>query len=115
MDLESIREYCLLKPGVSESFPFGEETLVFKVGGKIFALLSLDQDRQINLKCDPDLAISLREEHDFVIPGYHMNKVHWNTILLDGRVRAEQLKGWIDHSYMLVSKAQGTRLKEGGS
>jgi predicted DNA-binding protein (MmcQ/YjbR family) len=111
MDIESIREYCLLRPGVTESFPFGEGTLVFKAGGKIFALLSLDQDRQINLKCDPDLAVNLREQHEFVIPGYHMNKVHWNTILLDGRVRPDQLKDWIDHSYRLVFKAQGTRLK----
>ena len=106
MDLESIREYCLLKPDVTESFPFGEDTLVFKTVGKIFALMSLDQDRQINLKCDPDRAISLREEYPFVIPGYHMNKVHWNTILLDGRVRQEQLKEWIDHSYALVRKAK---------
>lgn len=104
MDIESIREYCLLKPGASESFPFGEDTLVFKVDGKIFALLSLDEDRQINLKCNPDQAIVLREQYDFVIPGYHMNKVHWNTVLLDGRVRQDQLKDWIDHSYRLVVK-----------
>lgn len=109
MDLESIREYCLTKEGASESFPFGEDTLVFKTGGKVFALLSLDGDRQINLKCDPDLAMSLREQYDFVIPGYHMNKVHWNTIKLDGRVRQEQLKEWIDHSYELIAgqKAKG--------
>jgi predicted DNA-binding protein (MmcQ/YjbR family) len=114
MDIESIRNYCLLKPGVTETFPFGDGTLVFKVGGKIFALLSLDIDHQMNLKCDPDLAVSLREEFDFVIPGYHMNKVHWNTILLDGRVRAEQLKEWIDHSYQLISiGALSSRRKPG--
>lgn len=103
MNIESIREYCLSKPLVTESFPFGEGTLVFKVNGKIFALLSLDNDRQINLKCDPERAVALREEHDYVIPGYHMNKVHWNTILLDGRVKADDLQEWIDHSYALIA------------
>jgi predicted DNA-binding protein (MmcQ/YjbR family) len=103
MNIESIREYCLSKPEVTESFPFGEGTLVFKVNEKIFALLSLDNDRQINLKCDPERAVALREEHDYVIPGYHMNKVHWNTILLDGRVKADDLREWIDHSYSLIA------------
>jgi predicted DNA-binding protein (MmcQ/YjbR family) len=106
VDIESVREYCLCKPGVAESFPFGEGTLVFKVNGKMFALLSLDGEYQVNLKCDPDLAASLREHFDFVLPGYHMNKAHWNTILLDGRVKPEQLKNWIDHSYELVDKVQ---------
>ena len=103
MDIESIRIYCLSKPNVTESFPFGEGTLVFKIKGKIFALLSLDNERQINLKCDPELAIALREQYDFVIPGYHMNKVHWNTVKLDGRVRPEQLREWIDHSFSLIA------------
>jgi predicted DNA-binding protein (MmcQ/YjbR family) len=111
MDLESIRLYCLSKSGAEESFPFGEDTLVFKVNGKIFALLSLDNDRQINLKCDPELAVSLRDEFEYVIPGYHMNKLHWNTVLLDGRVREDQLKEWVDGSYDLVSgqKQKGRR------
>ena len=109
---EEIREYCLSKPGVSESFPFDEYTLVFKVGKKMFLLLSLDADPlQFNVKCDPELAIQLREEHPSVLPGYHMNKKHWNTVLCDGGVPIAKLKQWIDHSYQLVSK--DLRVKRG--
>ena len=103
MNIEQIREYCLKKKGVKEEFPFDEETLVFKVAGKIFLLASLEAiPLQINLKCNPEKAIELREEFDSVQPGYHMNKKHWNTIILDGTVPAKKILEWIDHSYNLV-------------
>lgn len=104
MDIESLREYCLAKPGAEETLPFGPDVIVFKVGGKAFLLLPLDTDQlQFNVKCDPDLAIDLREQYACVLPGYHMNKKHWNTIVVNGSVSSKQLKGWIDHSYDLVS------------
>ncbi len=104
MNIESIREYCLLKPGVEESLPFGPDTLVFKSSGKIFLLTSLDSEElRFNVKCDPDKAIELREEFSCVLPGYHMNKKHWNTIVVDGSASSKQLKEWIDHSYELVN------------
>jgi len=103
MNIESLRDYCLGKKNVTESFPFGEDTLVFKVDGKIFALANLDGDLSINLKCDPALAIDLRERYSSVIPGYHMNKKHWNTINLNGTIPEKEILGWIDHSYTLVS------------
>jgi predicted DNA-binding protein (MmcQ/YjbR family) len=103
MDIEALREYCISKKGATESFPFGEETLVFKVTGKIFALVNLDGDLSINLKCDPVLAIDLRERYSAVTPGYHMNKKHWNTVLLDGSVPDKEVFSWIDHSYNLIA------------
>lgn len=104
MNIELIREYCLKKKGVTEEFPFDEETLVFKVMEKIFLLASLESyPLQINLKCDPEKAIELREEYDAVQPGYHMNKKHWNTVVLDGSVPALKIRGWIDDSYNIVS------------
>jgi predicted DNA-binding protein (MmcQ/YjbR family) len=103
MNIELLRDYCLSKPGVTESFPFGEETLVFKVYGKIFALANLEGDPTLNLKCDPSLALDLRERFASVLPGYHMNKKHWNTILLDGSIPDREVFSWIDHSYELVS------------
>lgn len=103
MNPEQIREYCLLKEGVEESLPFGPDTLVFKVNNKIFLLLSLDAARpQFNVKCDPDKAEELREMYAAVHPGYHMNKKHWNTIIVDGTITMSLLKEWIDHSYELV-------------
>jgi len=103
MNIEQIREYCIKKKGVTEEFPFDEETLVFKVAGKIFLLASLESiPLQINLKCDPEKAIELREEFESVQPGYHMNKAHWNTITLDGTVPAKKIFEWIDDSYNLV-------------
>lgn len=106
MNIETLRQYCLSKTGATESFPFGEETLVFKVGGKIFALTSLDSTTlSVNLKCDPELAVELREQYDAVRPGYHMNKVHWNTVLINGTIRESDLKKWIDHSYELIVKS----------
>jgi len=105
MNIESLREYCLSKPNVEEGLPFGPDVLVFKVGGKIFLLLSLnDEPLQFNVKCDPEVAIELREEYSCVLPGYHMNKKHWNTIVVDGSVSSKLLKEWIDHSYDLVAK-----------
>jgi predicted DNA-binding protein (MmcQ/YjbR family) len=103
MNVESIREYCIKKERVTEGFPFGDDTLVFKVDGKIFALLNLDGDLSINLKCDPGYAIELRERYQSVIPGYHMNKKHWNTVLIDGTVPDREVLNWIDHSYELIA------------
>lgn len=102
MNLEGLREYCLQKKGVTESFPFDEDTLVFKVMGKIFLLLNLSDAHSMNLKCDPDWAIELREKHPEVQPGYHMNKKHWNTVALHGLLNEDQLIEMIDHSYTLV-------------
>ncbi|MBL7871449.1 MAG: MmcQ/YjbR family DNA-binding protein [Cyclobacteriaceae bacterium] len=102
MNIESFRSYCLLKKGVTEEFPFGEETLVFKVMGKMFALTDVEQFESVNLKCDPERAAQLREEFPAVLPGYHMNKKHWNTVLMDGTIGDKLLKAWIDDSYNLV-------------
>jgi predicted DNA-binding protein (MmcQ/YjbR family) len=104
MDIESLREYCISKTDATESFPFGEDTLVFKVNGKIFALVNLDGDLSINLKCDPAFAIELRERYSSVTAGYHMNKKHWNTINLDGTVPDKEVFSWIDHSYELIAR-----------
>lgn len=106
MNTETLREYCIGKPGATESYPFGGDALVFKVGGKMFALLATEsQPTTLNLKCDPELAVQLREEHAAVTPGYHMNKTHWNTVTIDGRVRSVEVQEWIDHSYELVKKS----------
>jgi predicted DNA-binding protein (MmcQ/YjbR family) len=105
MHIESLREYCLSKTGTEETFPFGPDTLVYKVNGKIYLLAGLDeQPARFNVKCDPDKAIELRDEYPAVLPGYHMNKKHWNTIILDGSITDRLLKEWIDHSYELVNK-----------
>lgn len=103
MDLESLRKYCLNKKSVTESFPFGESTLVFKVYGKIFLLIGLDNiPLQFNVKCDPDTAEELRENYTGVIPAFHMNKKHWNTVILDGQIPTRLIGQWIDESYRLV-------------
>lgn len=103
MDLEELRIYILSKPYVSESLPFGPDTLVFKVGTKVFALCGLDHHPiRINLKCDPDIAEELRESHAWIIPGYHMNKKHWNTLIIEPQASIRLLKELIDHSYDLV-------------
>jgi len=112
MDIESLREYCLLKPGAEETLPFGPDTLVYKVSGKIFLITGLNEERlSFNVKCDPDLAIELREQYACVLPGYHMNKKHWNTVIVDGSVSGKQLREWIDHSYELVNIKLSTRKK----
>ena len=103
MDLGSFREYCLSKPGATEDTPFGEDVLVFKVGGKVFALAPLDEvPAAANLKCDPDLALELRDRYEQVRPGYHMNKKHWNTVEIDSGIPDTELRKMIDHSYELV-------------
>jgi len=102
MNIEEFRDYCLAKPGVSEEMPFGPDTLVFKVGGKIFALTDINTFASINLKCEPIKALQLREEYDAIKPGYHMNKKHWNTVLINGQIRYSLLMELIDHSYNLV-------------
>lgn len=102
MDIETIREYCISKEEVSEGFPFGDDTLVFKRKGKIFLLANLDGDLSINLKCEPALALELRERYPAVVPGYHMNKTHWNTVYIDGSVADREIFSWIDHSYERV-------------
>lgn len=105
MDIEIIRDYCLAKKGIEECFPFDDTTLVFKVMGKMFLLISLDsQPISFNAKCNPEKAIELRENHTCVQPGYHMNKTHWNTIICDGSVNQKLIKQWIDDSYDLVVK-----------
>ena len=112
MNIENLREYCLRKPGVEETLPFGPDTLVYKVADKMFLLTSLDEEQlSFNVKCDPDRAIELREQYTCVQPGYHMNKKHWNTIIVDGSVPLKQLKEWIDHSYELVAKRTPRKTK----
>lgn len=105
MHIESLREYCLLKSGVEESFPFGEDTLVFKLSGKIFLICGLNSPDRFNVKCDPEKAIALREEYEEVQPGFHMNKAHWNTVLMNGRLSDRQLMEMIDHSYNLIKRS----------
>lgn len=103
MNVEDLREYCLSLPNVEESFPFNDETLVMKIGGKMFAFIPLEKaDTCINLKCDPELAIELREKYRSVQPGFHMNKTHWNTVFISDEISENQLKEWIKHSYDLV-------------
>jgi len=104
LNIEEIRNYCLAKRGVTEGLPFGEDTLVFKVGDKLFLLISISDSTHFNIKCDPERAIELREQYPEVQPGYHMNKKHWNTISTDGNLTNRQLCNMIDHSYDLVLK-----------
>jgi len=106
MDLYEFRDYCLAKPGVEETFPFDEHTLVFKVMGKIFALTGLDNpDFKVNLKCDPQRSEELREQYPEVQPGYHMNKTHWNTVSFEGSLSKALLRELIDHSYDLIVRS----------
>jgi predicted DNA-binding protein (MmcQ/YjbR family) len=113
MNNEEIREYCLAKPGVTESLPFNDTALVFKVMDKMFALLDLSEDsRGITLKCDPELALELREQYPDVTPAYHFNKKHWITVYLNGSVSYKLIFKWIDHSYQLVvDKLSGPQKK----
>jgi len=105
MNIEELRDYVLSLKNVSESFPFGQDTLVFKTNDKIFLLVSLSSSPlQFNVKCDPEKAIELREQFSCVLPGYHMNKKHWNTIIVDGTLSQSQLKNFIKDSYDLISK-----------
>ena len=112
MNAESLRMYCLDKTGVEESQPFGPDNLVYKIGGKMFLLISLDTvPLQFNTKCDPDNALELREQHACVLPGYHMNKKHWNTVVVDGTVSDKLLLKWVDDSYNLVFDSLPRRIK----
>ncbi|MFD2201586.1 MmcQ/YjbR family DNA-binding protein [Shivajiella indica] len=102
MNISFFRDYCLNKPGASEDTPFDEDTLCFKVGGKIFAIIDIVDFKSVNLKCDPEWAMELREEFVGIMPGYHMNKKHWNTVLFDGSVSDKLILNLVDHSYDLV-------------
>lgn len=105
MNIEEYRSYCLAKKGVTEEFPLDNETLVFKVAGKMFALTNVSTFASLNLKCDPEKAVELRDQYPAVLPGYHMNKKHWNTILLDGSIPSKLPQNWIDESYLRVVNA----------
>jgi len=104
MDMQLIKDYCAAKKAATSDFPFGEDTLVYRVMGKIFALIPLDASPRMNLKCDPEFAEILRQTHLAVTPGYHMNKKHWNTILIDGSISDDEILEMIDHSYDVVAK-----------
>lgn len=113
MNIESFREYCIKKSGVTEEFPFDEDTLVFKVMGKMFAATSIGAlEFSINLKCDPEKAIDLRAAYPQILPGYHMNKRHWNTIMADDGLSDKLLKELIDHSYDLVVRGLTAKLRK---
>ncbi|WP_295128561.1 MmcQ/YjbR family DNA-binding protein [uncultured Chitinophaga sp.] len=99
MNLEKFRDYCLSLKGTSEKFPFDETTLVFYVMDKMFALTDIGIFASANLKCDPELAVELRERYSAVEPGYHMNKKHWNTVLMDGSIPDKLILEWVKHSY----------------
>ncbi len=104
MNIEDVHEYCIAKHATTESFPFDNVTLVIKVANKIFALLNLEYPHSMNLKCDPEEAIELREKYPFVVPGFHMNKTHWNTVHIDDTINSQLLCQMIDKSYLLVVK-----------
>lgn len=112
MDIESIREYCLAKYGVEETLPFDEETPVYKVGGKMFLLMNLDPPFSINIKCDPEKAIELRERYDDITPGWHMSKVHWNTVMVESSLPPKLIKEMIDDSYNLVVQGLPKKIRE---
>lgn len=112
MNIEEFREFCLSKKGTSEGLPFDSETLVFKVMEKMFALTNIDTFESINVKCDPEKAVELREEYESVKPGYHMNKKHWNTIMMNGELNDQEIKHWVNHSYDLVVSKLPKKLKE---
>lgn len=111
MDVEALRECCLAMPGAEEDLPFGPDTLVFRVCGKIFALLPLDTgDCRVNLKCDPEYAMHLREEHSGrILPGWHMNKRHWNTVHCDTGLSASLIRSLVQHSYDLIVQGLSKR------
>lgn len=111
MNVEELRDYCLSKKGAEECFPFDDVTLVVKVGGKMFALINLDGELSINLKCDPDKAQELRETYNSITPGYHMNKKLWNTVSIDNTISNKLIKELIDHSYTLVYNSLPKKVK----
>jgi predicted DNA-binding protein (MmcQ/YjbR family) len=115
MNIEELRDYCMAKPVVTESFPFDESTLVFKVAGKMFLLTDLVDTFSMNVKNTPERVIELREQYPSVLPGYHMNKIHWITVVIDGTVTDNLLKQWIDESYNLIIAGFTRKEKEGYS
>ena len=113
MNAEEIRNYCMAKKAVTESLPFDEHTLVFKVAGKMFVLLSLDSEPlSFNVKCEPDKAIELREKYSYVLPGYHMNKNHWNTVNCKAIASQKLIFSWIDDSYDLIVASLPKKIRE---
>lgn len=112
MTITFFREYCLSKPGTSEDTPFDENTLCFKVGGKIFAIIDIELFESVNLKCDPEKAVELREQYPGIVPGYHMNKKHWNTVKFDGSVSDKLILELVDHSYDLILDGLPMKTKE---
>lgn len=111
MDIVFFREYCLSKKGVVEATPFDENTLCFKVGGKIFAIIDIELFESVNLKCDPEWAVQLREEYDGILPGYHMNKKHWNTVEFNTTVPDKFILELVDHSYDLILDSLPIKVK----
>ena len=112
MNIEELREYCLQKKGVTESTPFDDVTLVFKVMNKMFAIIPLDAEQlSISLKCEPEKAIGLREQYPGVVPAWHFNKKHWNSVAVDGTIEVGKIKEWIDHSYHLIVAGLTKKLK----
>ena len=112
MHIEAFRDHCLAKAGTTEEFPFDQNTLVFKVKGKMYALTDVDEFRSINLKCDPERALELRASHPAVRPGFHMNKKHWNTVDMDGSLPGADIREMIDHSYDLVRASLTRKLRD---
>lgn len=112
MNIEEFRLFCLSLPHTSEGLPFDANTLVFRVADKIFAITDLESFESVNLKCDPETAVLLRETYDFVLPGYHMNKKHWNTVRLVPALPEKLLKEWIQHSYELVWNSLPRKTRE---
>lgn len=112
MNIEDYRAYCMSKGAVTEAMPFDQKTLVFKVNGKMFALTDVDAFEYVNLKCNPEYAVELREQYDEIKPGYHMNKQHWNSVTTGDTISEELFKELIDHSYELVSKGHRRKVRE---
>jgi len=112
MNIEDYRDYCMSMPGVTEDFPFGPDTMVFRVMNKMFALTNIETYDFINLKCDPERAVSLREEYEGINPGWHMNKVHWNSVKTSSDINDNLMKDLIKHSYELVASSLTKKLRE---
>jgi predicted DNA-binding protein (MmcQ/YjbR family) len=112
MYIDEFRDYCIAKRGVTEHTPFGPETLVMKVMNKMFALTGIDEFEFINLKCDPERALELRDQYEGIRPGWHMNKTHWNSVMVDGSVSDQMIRELIDHSYELIVESLPRKLKD---
>lgn len=113
MEINFFRRYCIAKNGVTEDTPFDPDTLCFRVGGKIFAIVDILNFESVNLKCDPELAVEIRERFVGVTPGYHMNKKHWNTVSFDGTIPYSNILEWVDHSYELVFNCLPKKVQAG--